>query len=305
MLSHLSTYVRVMELSDRTNWMLQPAIDNIDLDFSSPFLPDVLMNTTSLSSLSEPNKLLLNHICAYAYVHMFQYIEELIIAQILIQSQYYTAPLSNERRALLRFCDEEIKHQRLFEAFKNKFNEQSYFKQECDTIKDSTSVAINITSHNPLAVMLLISLLEWITQQHYRNTFNNSDIDSSFARLFELHWFEEAQHTELDSLEINKLATKMSVKEREEAVDELFDLCFLLDGLLIKQALCNVDSYANIVHMGKMKASAREQMVTHQINTYRWIFIGCGFANSNFIQILEDIAPNMMRDVIKKAALYQ
>src|SRR6185503_2390859 len=98
-----------------------------------------------------------------------------------------------ELRALLRFAEEEVKHQELFTRAKHMF--EAGFGTKCGLVEGAVDVAKIVMSKPVLSVMLVTSMLEWVTQSHYTDMFQGrSDLDTTFISIFKHHWIEEAQH---------------------------------------------------------------------------------------------------------------
>ena len=303
MLSTVSSYEACLRNSEKVYWDLSEAVDEIDLDFSKRFMPEALARVDQLEFLSEAEKLQLNQIVGHAYAHLFYFVEEFIIAEVHSLASEHVYGDRAALRALLRFCEEEVKHQKLFQAFKERFD--AGFPVACKTIGNEAQAAEQVTAAGPLAVMLLTSMLEWITQKHYLMCFRDGgrDIDASFARLFHLHWLEEAQHAKLDSLEIDRIAQHMDEAARSEAVTVFISLCAAVDGLLQAQNRLVLDSF--VLASGKTLSDAQsQQILDNQIGAFRWTFLGCGLEHPVFLKIIEDIAPQRQAEVAGLASHY-
>lgn len=303
MLSTVSSYEACLRNSEKVYWDLSEAVDEIDLDFSKRFMPDTLARVDQLEFLSEAEKLQLNQIVGHAYAHLFYFVEEFIIAEVHSLASEHVYGDRAALRALLRFCEEEVKHQKLFQAFKERFD--AGFPVACKTIGDEAQVAEQVTAAGPLAVMLLTSMLEWITQKHYLMCFRDGgrDIDPSFSRLFHLHWLEEAQHAKLDSLEIDRIAQKMDAAARSEAVTVFISLCAAVDGLLQAQNKLVLESF-ELASGRVLTESESQQILDNQIGALRWTFLGCGLEHPVFLKIVEDIAPHRRDHVAALVADY-
>ena len=101
-------------------------------------------------------------------------------------------------RAILNFASEEAKHIHLFKRFHDAFVRG--FPVECQMIGPSDAIGAEILKHDPLAVGLVILMIEWMSQQHYLGSIrDDGDLDPLFKSLLKNHWMEEAQHAKLDT----------------------------------------------------------------------------------------------------------
>lgn len=132
-------------------------------------------------------------------------------------------------RSLLRFAEEELKHQELFRRSMALFEQG--FGTQCGLISGREDVAKIVLSKSPLAVLYLTTVIEWFTQLHYlEHVRDHSGLDELFRDLLKFHWLEEAQHAKLDTLLIDEISEKVTLKEREAAIDELLELGELSTG---------------------------------------------------------------------------
>ena len=118
---------------------------------------------------------------------------------------------------MLNFASEEAKHIHLFKRFHAAFVRG--FPVECQMIGPSEAIGAEVLRHDPLAVGLVILMIEWMTQQHYLGSIrDDGDLDPLFKSLMKHHWMEEAQHAKLDTLIVDALAEGRS-EERDRQGD--------------------------------------------------------------------------------------
>ena len=123
-------------------------------------------------------------------------------------------------RSLLRFVEEELKHQELFRRSVGLFGQGC--GSECGLIPGREEVAKVVRSKSKLAALTLTTVIEWFTQlQHIEHVRDDSDLDGLFRDLLKLHWMEEAQHAKVDTLLIGEVAEGLTPEERETAIDEV------------------------------------------------------------------------------------
>jgi len=293
-------YAMCFKASERASWSLEDAVSRLDFDLSRHFLPHKLFGGESLDFLSTDELRLLNQVRGFSYAHLFHFVEEYIILQVLKQAKQHDSGQPDAKRALLRFAEEEVKHQALFCVVKTKLLAEL---GPCGAIGGMTDVANFIVSKPPLPVMLLTSLLEWITQRHYLECFkDNKELDPGFAEVFRLHWVEEAQHARLDTLEIRALSAPASASEREHAIDTLIELLDAVDGLLAQQTELDVTSWEALCGR-TLSPAQRAQMVADQHAASRWTFISSGLEHRVFKRIIDDVSPagaSKLDDTAKK-----
>ena len=190
--------------------------------------------------LKDREKLRLNQIMGNAYCHLFGYVEEYIIPQALEAAQRDIYGDETRLRALLRFAEDESKHQELFRRSTALF--EKGFGVRCGLIPAREEVARVVLSKSRLCSYLLTSMIEWYTQLHYvEHVRDRGELDGLFRDLVKYHWMDEAQHAKIDSLLIDEITREISEEDREKAVDELVELGGAVDGLLSQQADLDLD----------------------------------------------------------------
>ena len=204
-------------------------------------MPESLARTAALQSLNAFEQRTLNQIAAHQYLCMFGIVEEFILPFLVDHARPALSGDDWRVRALLNFAAEEAKHIHLFKRFHAAF--ERGFPVECKMIGPSEAIGAEVLRHDPLAVALVILMIEWMTQAHYLGSVrDNGDIDPLFKSLLKHHWIEEAQHAKLDTLIVDALA-----EGQTEAADRQGDRRILrdaefLDGGLKAQAGFNLDA---------------------------------------------------------------
>ena len=108
-------YSQCIEASKRIRWDIdKDVIRGRQLDFSKKFLPDGLSRVHQLEFLSEEEQKLISQIQGRTYANMFVLVERFINAKILEVSRDHWLNDQTALEALVRFSDEELKHQELF-----------------------------------------------------------------------------------------------------------------------------------------------------------------------------------------------
>ena len=286
-----SEYARCVQLSEQVSWAIDDVLSKEQLlDFSVPFLPESLASAQSV--LRDPAEALrLNHIRAHSYVNLFVFVEEYIVAVAMQHAQAEQFGSSDALRALLRFSDEEVKHQQLFRRFQMAF--QQGFPTSCDVIDNAVEVAGFILSKSPLAIMLATLHLELVTQQHYVGAFRAHDglaLEPHFKSLFKHHWIEEAQHAKIDMLEIRKLAHDSPAESRTSALADYCDILRAFDGLLIRQADLDLESLDRA--LGRtLSTTERSNVHARQKAAYQDAFLVAGVRHDQLLPYAQLLDP--------------
>src|SRR4029434_8401245 len=90
---------------------------------------------------------------------------------------------------------------------------------------DPNAVAHAVLGKSTWAVLALPLDIELFTQLHYRQSIDpDSELSELFKDVFLYHWREESQHAILDELEWKRHDAKLTIDEREKAVDEFVEL---------------------------------------------------------------------------------
>ena len=302
MLNLKFTYRDCIEQSERVQWRLDDVMKESDsLDFGKPFLPETLMShVLELDWLSEDCQLTVNQVAANAYLNLFQFVEEYILATMMDHAQAELFGDATAMRALTRMVDEELKHQMLFRRFRAAFDRG--VGHPCGVLENASEVAEVIMGHSPLAVLLITLHIEWLTQSHYTESARGDErIDPLFRRLLHSHWLEESQHARIDMLEIDKLAQKMDQVERENAIDEYLDIVEAFDGLLGQQVYLDLRSIGAL-QGAEPKEPAALRTALHQ--SYRRTFLWYGMVNRNVQRVLGALSPSGAQMVMESSAKF-
>jgi len=297
MLTHAYDYRSVLETSQRINWKIEDVIGGREFDFSRPFLPDAIAGVASIRCLDEKEKLKLNQIRGFTYLYLFGLVEEYILPSVLDHARGGGERESDERRALLRFAEEEAKHIDLFRWFVQEF--ESRFEIPCGVIGPPREIAAAILAHSPLGVFLTTLHIEWFTQKHYLESVKDNAaerLDPLFCSLLKHHWMEESQHAKLDTLVVDKIASALGRKEIEKGIDDYMDIGKLLDGGLQAQVKMDIESLQKAIGR-ELGAAERAEIEAAQLKSYRWTFLLSGMTHPNFDRSLRELSTDGHRRV--------
>ena len=298
---HDFNYENALASSLRAQWQLDDVLRaDQELDFSRNFMPESLARTAALTSLSAGEQRTLNQISAHQYLSIFGIVEEFILPFLFDHARPALRGDDWRVRALLNFAAEEAKHIHLFKRYHAAFLRG--FLVHCEVIGPSEDIGAKILSHDPLAVGLVILMIEWMTQQHYLGSIrDNGDIDPLFKSLMRHHWMEEAQHAKLDTLIVDALAEGRSEEEIDRAMDEFFEIGAFLDEGLKAQAGFNLDALETTI--GR-KLENRDEILAQQHQAARWTYIGSGMVHERFKATLEAISPAAAARIAEAAPIF-
>jgi hypothetical protein len=287
MVTHNYTFQNALDNSKKVAWREDDVLTGRQFDLAKRFLPNRLSGVDEIDCLTDEEKRQLNQIMGNAYCHLFAFVEEFIVPTVTEAA--LVPPYGDEvrQRALLRFSEEELKHQELFRRSIKLFTEQLGVAPQL--IPGREAVAAVVRGKSKLAVLLLIDLIEWFTQLHYtEHVLDKTDLDSLFRDLLRHHWLDEAQHTKLDTLLIAELVKDMPLSEREAAVDELLELGGAIDGLLQQQIALNIDALSTATGRAFTPAE-REEITAKTLRACRWTFLVSGLEHPNVVRLVGEI----------------
>jgi len=298
---HDFDYERTLASSLRAQWQLDDVLKaDQELDFSRNFMPESLARTTALKSLNPFEQRILNQISGHQYLSIFGIVEEAILPFVLDHARPHLSGDDWRVRALVNFAGEEAKHIHLFKRYHAAFVRG--FPVECQVIGPKEAIRAEILRHDPLAVGLVILMIEWMTQQHYLGSIrNDNDLDPLFKELMLQHWKEEAQHAKLDTLIVDALGEGRTEEEIDKAIDEFFEIGAFLDEGLKAQAGFNLDALE--IAIGR-KLEDREAILEQQHQAARWTYIGSGMVHERFIETLNSLSASAARRIAEAAPLF-
>jgi hypothetical protein len=291
-------YASCIKNSEKVSWRIEDVLaEDASLDYGRPFLPAALSGESQVPGLSEAEARRLNQISGYAYLNLFAFVEEFIIDAAMRQAADEVHGDHIALRALLRFSEEEVKHQEMFHRAIALLARS--FGTEVDVLGDAAAVAGVVLSKDPLAVMLVTLHLELMTQDHYTESVrDDAGLDPLFRSMLRHHWLEEAQHARIDALEVVKLVNSATPEQIAKAFDDYIELIGAFDGLLAMQAKMDVDNLARAT--GKQPDAAAVEAAQHA--AYRNTFLLLGMRNRQFVEYVTKVSPEGAQKIAEKAA---
>jgi hypothetical protein len=286
-LTHDYTYEKCLDGSVRQAWNVDDCFGGRTFDFEKAFLPERMAGVQEISCLSAEEQRTLNQIRGNSYCHIFAFVEEYIVPMVLDRARSDVYGDESRLRSLLRFAEEETKHQEMMDRACRQFADG--FGVECGLVPGREAVAEAVLSTSPLTALLLTSMIEWFTQLHYtEHVRDRADLDGLFRDLLRFHWIDESRHARLDSLLIDEVARTATADEREQAIDELLELGGAVDGLLMQQLELDIEALEKSSRRTFTDAE-RQEIRAHQQRAYRWTFLVSGLEHPKFVGIVEQL----------------
>ena len=289
-------YAQLVRLSKRAEWQIdRDLLQGRTFDFSRKFLPDGLSQIDRLTFLSAEEARLLSQIQGRTYAYIFGLVERFISAKMLDQGRAHAFGDQLALEALVRFSNDEIKHQELFRRIEAMIGAQmpAGYRQ----VADPNEVARAVLAARTWAVLALTCHIELFVQAHYAETIAaREDLCPLFKDVFKYHWKDESQHVVLDELEWTDEHSKLSPAERDQAVNDLIALVAAVDGILQAQSGSDADYFIRNVSRSFSTEEAA-QIKACVLSAYRWQYIVSGVRHPHFGRLLTSMttAAQMLR----------
>ena len=281
-------YAKCVEVSKRIRWDIdRDVIRGRGFDFTKKFLPDGLSFVDRLPFLAANERRLLSQIQGRSYANIFGLVERFIGAKILELSRDYWLGDQAALEALVRFTDEELKHQELFRRIETMIGVG--MPAGYSFLPRPNEVASVVLGKSTWAVLALTCLIELFTQAHYRASIEpDSELSPLFKDVFLFHWKEESQHAILDELEWVRENAKLTPQARDAAVDDLIALVGAVDGILQAQSAADTHYFVEICGR-PMTAVEVEAVKGTVLAAYRWQYIASGVQIPQFSDLLNEM----------------
>jgi hypothetical protein len=281
-------YAHCIEVSKRIRWEIEDdVIRGRRFDLAKKFLPDGLTKVDKLPFLGEPERRLFSQVQGRTYANMFGLVERFICAKVLEVSRDHSLSDQVALEALVRFSDEELKHQELFRRLEQMAADQ--MPAGYRFLPQPNEVAQVVLGKSSWAVLALTLHIELFTQVHYRESIEaDPHLSELWKDVFLFHWREESQHAVMDEMEWMREDRKLSDAERDLAVNELIDLVVAVDGILQAQGKQDAEYFV---------ANCTRAFTTHELaaihdtilKAYRWQYIISGVQVPRFGQVLTEL----------------
>ncbi len=281
-------YARCIEVSRRVRFDIdRDVIRGRRFDFSRKFLPDGISRVNELEFLAAGERRLLSQIQGRTYANMFGLVERFIGPKILDVSRDHWLGDQVKFEALVRFTDEELKHQELFRRIERLAAED--MPAGYGFLPQPNDVAAVVLGKSTWAVLALVCNIELFVLAHYRKSIEpDTGLSELYRDVFLHHAREESQHAILDELEWRRENANLSAEERDHAVDDLIALVGAVDGLLQLQADADAGYFLAVCGRA-LTPGEQARLRAGVLKAYRWQYIVSGVEDARFQAILGDM----------------
>lgn len=299
-ISDSARYARCIETSKRVRWdICEDVIRGRIFNTHQKYLPDGIFKAEHFGMLSAAEKRYMSQVQGRTYANMFGLVERFINAKILEVSRDHWLGDQTKLEALVRFSDEELKHQALFRCIETMIGQAMpagyAFKPQPDPVAEA------VLGKSTWAVLGLTLMIELFTQAHYRESIaEDPHLSPLFKDVFHFHWMEESQHAILDEIEWQKEDAKLTEVERDRAVDDLIDLAVAVDGILQMQAATDAE-YFSVTCGRTLDPDEFSGVAAGILKAYRWQYIFSGAEHPQFVKILSGLVSEKQLERIAGA----
>ena len=293
-------YALCVAASKAVRWDIDDdVIRGRSFDSAKKYLPDGLSLAHEFPTLSDKERRFASQVQGRTYANVFGLVERFITAKLLEVGREHSLGDQNALEALVRFSDEELKHQALFRRIEAMMGATMPAGYRFDI--DPDMVAQAVLSKCTWAVLVLTLHIELFVQNHYRQSIEpDGELSELFKDVFLYHWKDECQHVVLDELELKRHDAGLTPAQRDQAVDDFIALVGAVDGLLQVQAKADTGYFAE--HCGRLIGDIEAQHVADQfLKAYRWQYIFSGATHPRFQAILKGLITEAQRKRIEAA----
>jgi hypothetical protein len=293
-------YAKCIEVSKRVRWDIdKDVLRGRSFDFTKKFLPDGLTKMDGLDFLSAADKLFVSQIQGRTYANMFGFVERFITAKLLECTRDHWLGSQVALESLVRFCDEELKHQLLFRRIEPML--AAGMPAGYVFVPNPDEVAKAVLRNSTWAVMGLIMEIELFTQEHYKESIApDENLSELFKDIFLFHWKEETSHAMVDELEWERENLKLSDAERDRAVDELIAMVADVDGLLQIQSAADA-GYFQAASGHTLGEDESRRLKEGLLQAYRRQYIFSGVEHPRYQKMLEVVTTAGQRQRLGEA----
>src|SRR5262245_11901529 len=276
-------YARCITASKKVRWDIESdVLRGRALDASRDFLPRGLSLVDELAFLTGAQRRFVSQVQGRTYANLFGVIERYINAKVLELTHDHLFSDQVALEALVRFSDEELKHQELFRRIERLAS--SVMPLGYQLAADGNAIASVVLGKSSWAVLALTCHIEIFTLVHYKKSIADEELSELWKDVFRFHWKEESQHAILDELEWKRIDATIGEAERDRGVDELIELVGAVDGVLKAQSQADAEYF--IAH-GDFTEPQRQAIFANVLKAYRWQYILSGIAEGSLVKLLE------------------
>lgn len=293
-------YARCVENSKRVRWDIdRDVIRGRRFESHQKFLPDGLTRVDEFPTRDVAEIRLISQIQGRTYANIFGLVERFINAKVLEVSQHHWMGDQIALEALVRFSEEELKHQELFRRIECLCGD--VMPAGYRFVPEPNAVAAAVLSKSTWSVLALTCHIELFTQAHFKESIApDAALSDLYRDVFRYHWQEEAQHAVLDEIEWKREDLTLNPAQREQAVDDFIALVGAVDGILQQQAQADCDYFVAVCGR-RLDAQELERFYIAFLLAYRWQYIFSGVQVQRFMDVLTSMITDAQRDRIGTA----
>lgn len=295
-------YARCVEVSRRVRFDIErDVIRGRSFDFTKKFLPDGLSRIADLPFLSAAEQTFFSQIQGRTYANMFGLVERFIGAQMLDISREHSLGDQSALEALVRFTDEEIKHQEMFRRLDRMA--AAGMPEGYTFVPEPNTVAQAVLAASDWAVLALICHIEIFVLAHYHSSIEPDEgLSQLWKDVFLHHAREESQHAIIDEMEWIREDAKLDAAQRDTAVNDLIALVGAVDGILVAQAEADARYFA--AACGRPLSDDEHSAVGNTFRrAYRYQYIVTGVQDGRFLNALGSLVTDTQAQRIGEALL--
>jgi hypothetical protein len=287
-IANTDKYERLIAASKAVRWDIdKDVIRGRSFDAGKKYLPDGLSLAGDMTSLSAAERRLASQVQGRTYANIFGLVERFITAKLLEVGKDHALGDQNALEALVRFSDEEIKHQTLFRRIEAMMKSTMPPGYRFDV--DPDMVASAVLGKSTWAVLVLTLHIELFVQLHYRQSIEpDGELSELFKDVFLYHWKDECQHAVIDELELKRHDTMMTPAQRDSGVDDFIALVAAVDGILQAQAKSDAGYFVAVCGRA-VPADEADLLAKQLLKAYRWQYIFSGAGHPRFQSILKSL----------------
>ena len=287
-ISDSERYARCIQASKRVRWDVdEDVIRGRRFDAAHKFLPDGLSLAAAFTTLSADEKRFVSQIQGRTYANVFGLVERFINAKVLELSHDHWFGDQLALEALVRFSDEELKHQALFRRIDTMVGDVLPDGYRFDV--DPNAVAHAVLGKSTWAVLALTLDIELFTQLHYRQSIDpDTELSELFKDVFLYHWKEESQHAIVDELEWIRHDSGLTAEQRDRGVDDFIELVAAVDCILQLQVKADTGYFAGRCCRA-VDAAEVQAIEAAFLRAYRWQYIHSGAQHPHFGKVLSSL----------------
>jgi hypothetical protein len=281
-------YERILSASKRARFDLERDVfRGRELERNRKYLPDGLSLVARVPGLNDDERRCFSQVQGRTYANVFGLVERFINTKVLELASQHALGDQLALEALVRFSDEELKHQEMFrrlEASAARAMPPGYRFQP-----DPDEVARAVLASSTWAVLALTSHIELFTLVHYKESIEpDGELSALFKDVLLHHFKEESQHALLDELEWRREDARLDAEQRDAAVDDLIALVGAVDGILQVQAAADGEYFCAAVRR-PFSPDERAGIAAALLAAYRFQYIVSGVERTRFAQILAEL----------------